>query len=107
MIKHLSKIVTLLFLTFTLITANAQHRVYRGHNHNNHYSGLGWVVPAVIGGAIVYGITRQNEPAVVAQPPQPQVITVSCPPGTMPFNQYGWVRNQYNQWVQTNYVECK
>ena len=98
-------------------TAISAHAGYPGHHmprvqHHHHHggSGWGWVAPAVIGGLIVYGATRpaQAEPApVIVQPaPQPgQFIT--CPPGTWPVEQRGWVRNQYNQYIQATYIECK
>jgi hypothetical protein len=63
---------------------------------------------------------RQPAPVIVQQPPvifqQPQVIyapapqpgqIIQCPLGTMPFEQRGWVRNHYNQYIQTTYIECK
>jgi hypothetical protein len=43
----------------------AQHH---GHRHHHHGGGWGWVAPAVIGGAVVYGLTRPA-PVVVQQPP--------------------------------------
>ena len=41
-----------------------------GHGYHSGYGGWGWVAPAVIGGAIVYGMTRP--PA----PPPPQAVIV-------------------------------
>ena len=41
---------------------------YRHHHHGNY----NWVIPAVIGGAVVYGMTRPAETVIVQ--PQPQVI---------------------------------
>lgn len=109
----MKRILTAIALVAAFGTAQAQHfgHGYRHHGHHAHVGGgWGWVVPAVIGGAIVYGATRpaQAEPApVIVQPaPQPgQVIT--CPPGTMPFERQGWVRNQYNQYIQSTYIECR
>ena len=72
----------LFILTLCLAgTAQAQHRYY-----NHHYSGgpgWGWVVPAVIGGAVVYGVTRPNPP-----PPPPTVIYVpqGYPPAPLGFH---------------------
>ena len=107
------KRVIAIILAATALTAQAgypgHHMPRVQHHHHAHGGGWGWVVPAVIGGAIVYGATRpaQAQTPVIVQPvPQPgQVIT--CPPGTMPFTQNGWVQNQFGQWIQTNYVECK
>jgi hypothetical protein len=70
----------LFILTLCLAgTAQAQHRYY--HHHHSGGPGWGWVVPAVIGGAVVYGVTRPNPP-----PPPPTVIYVPqgyppAPPG--------------------------
>ena len=44
---------------------------HHGYPHRVYYPDYGWVVPAVIGGAIVYGATRPNPP-----PPPPTVIYV-------------------------------
>lgn len=57
--------------------ANPYHHGYRPHHHHHHSGpGWGWVVPAVITGAIVYGATRP------APPPPAPVIYV--PPGMNP-----------------------
>lgn len=70
----------LFILTLCLAgTAQAQHRYY--HHHHSGGPGWGWVVPAVIGGAVVYGVTRPNPP-----PTPPTVIYVPqgyppAPPG--------------------------
>lgn len=110
----MKRILTAIALVAMIGSAHAGYRGPYGH-HGHHgrvhaSSGWGWVAPAVIGGLVVYGATRpaQAQPApVIVQPvPQPgQVIT--CPQGTMPFVQNGWVQNQFGQWIQTNYVECK
>ncbi len=71
-----------LFIILTLClagTAHAQHRPYP-HHHHHHGGGWGWVVPAIIGGAVVYGATRPSTP------PPPTVIYVPqgyppAPPG--------------------------
>lgn len=54
----------------------------RGQHHNNYqgnrHNGAEWVVPALIGGAIVYGITEsQRAPVYVQPPPQPVYIQPS------------------------------
>ena len=107
----MKRILTALALVSLIGSANAQHFGHHGYRPHHHASGgWGWVAPAVIGGLIVYGATRpaQAEPApVIIQPaPYPNQV-IQCPPGTMPFEQRGWVRNQYNQYVQTTYIECK
>lgn len=84
-----------LFLSLLLlvaIPAMAQHR-HHGHHYHGH-SSWGWVAPAIIGGAIVYGATRSAPPPVVYQqpvlPPAPygyhyeQILDANC-------NCYRWV----------------
>ena len=109
----MKRILTTIALVAMIGSAQAGYHGGFHHGHHGHHvrsGGWGWVVPAVIGGAIVYGATRpaQAEPApVIVQPaPQPGQV-IQCPPGTMPFEQRGWVRNQYNQYIQTTYIECK
>ncbi len=69
----------LAILAFTLSsTAFAQHhgnRWHHGHHHHKHWhSNHGWVVPALIGGAVVYAATRPapviQQPTVILQPNQ-------------------------------------
>lgn len=104
----MKKLFIILALSCTSLTALAQHHGYHhGYNHRAG-GGWGWIAPAVIGGLVVYGATRpaQAEPVPVIVQPYPNQV-IQCPPGTMPFEQRGWVRNQYNQYVQTTYIECK
>ena len=74
----MKKVIAALVLTATAFSANAQHSsnsMIRGHGwqgpqHHHHHrgNGWGWVVPAVIGGAVVYAATRPD-PVIVQQPP--------------------------------------
>ena len=86
-----------LVLSAVALTASAQHRPYPHHRHHLGGHGWGWVVPAVIGGAVVYGMTRPNPappPPVVYVPqgyPAPpvgyhyeQILDANC-------NCYRWV----------------
>ena len=50
-------------LSMLALTANAQHRHHGGHHHS-HSGSWGWVAPALIGGAIVYGATRDRKSVV-------------------------------------------
>ena len=65
----------------------AQHHYGMRHfDHHQHYrgGGWGWVAPAVIGGAVVYGLTRPapvvvQQPVYIQQPvvvDQPQVVYI-------------------------------
>lgn len=114
----MKKVLAVAVLTLATLPAMAQwhHHGYHGGYRGGYYGGggWGWVAPAIIGGAVVYAATRPD-PIIVQQPPiivqQPQVQqsgqVIQCPQGTMPFEQHGWVKNQYGQYVQTTYVECK
>ena len=78
----MKKLVAILLLALTATTAMAQHHHHyrHGHWHRGH-GGWTWVVPAVIGGAVVYGATRPA-PVIVEQPPvyvpPPQVVQQQC-----------------------------
>lgn len=74
-------------LSVVALTANAQHRHY-SHQHHHHGQNWSWVAPALISGAIVYGVTRQpTPPAVIYQQPLPptpygyhyeQILDANC-----------------------------
>ncbi len=65
-----------LTLSSTAFAQHHGHRWHHGHHHHRHWhSNYGWVVPAVIGGAVVYAATRPapvvvQQPTVVLQPNQ-------------------------------------
>ena len=67
----MKKLIALVLISLSF-SAFAQH----GHRgHHNHYRGgyapsWGWVAPALIGGAVVYGVTRPvpTETVIVQQP---------------------------------------
>lgn len=72
------------------------HGYGHGHRHPGHSGGWEWVVPAVIGGVIVYQATRP--PVVVQQQPvivQPNVIPTvqqqTCSPWTETQNSEGTI----------------
>lgn len=67
-------------LTALALSANAQHRPYPHHGHGGAH-GWGWVVPAIVGGAVVYGMTRPSPP------PPPTVVYV---PQGMPLPPVGY-----------------
>lgn len=60
-------ITTLLVTSLGTAFAHGPHGHWRSYPHG----GWGWVVPAVVGGVIVYEATR---PPVVIQQPQPVII---------------------------------
>jgi hypothetical protein len=77
----MKKVLIGLAIAATAFGANAQHTsnsMIRGHgwqgpqHHHHHARGNGWIIPALIGGAVVYAATR---PQVVEQ----QVIIQQSP----------------------------
>ena len=79
------------------------------------------LVPLIIGGIFGAVIANSNRQEAVIVQQQPQVIVqqqpqvqqpvpqgfVQCTPGTMPFEQRGWVRNHWGQWIQSTYIDCR
>lgn len=73
-----SLIAGILLTTSTIVIAGNRHghgfhhhhRFHNNHWHHNH----GWVAPAIIGGALVYGLTRPT--IIQTVPVTPQVIQV-------------------------------
>ena len=72
----MKKVLIGLAIAATAFGANAQHTsnsMIRGHgwqgpqHHHHHARGNNWIIPALIGGAVVYAATRP-EPVVVQQP---------------------------------------
>jgi len=104
----MKKLLTAIVLGFMLVgAAQAQHRPEHwpaaNYRHDNRVGpGIGWFVPALITGAIVYGATRPSEPAQVvvvpAQPPQQQPI---CPYGTDATYSRSYYQDQSGRYVET------
>jgi hypothetical protein len=68
-----TKIIAALIAMAPLSSMAQHHHGMRHFDHHQHYRGSwGWVAPAVIGGAVVYGLTRpvivQQQPVYVQQP---------------------------------------
>lgn len=116
----MKKILTALILGTTMIsTAQAQWHHPGHHGGYRAQSGGNWIAPLIIGGIAGAVIARESTPVIVQPQPayiQPQVIVqplqfpqgfVQCPPGTMPFEQRGWVRNPWGQWIQSSYIDCR
>ncbi len=105
MLKRLYLIIGFVFLAMVL-PAQAQHRGH--HRHHHHHGGHhNWVVPAIISGAIVYGMTRpstslppvvyQSNPPIVLQPGQ-QIV---CARPQQVFNSItGMYEIRQECWVQ-------
>jgi len=67
-------------LAFSVPAMAQHHHGMRHFDHHQHrHSNWGWVAPAVIGGAVVYGLTRPA-PVVIQQPPvyiqQPNTVII-------------------------------
>ena len=67
----MKKLIALVLISLSF-SAFAQHghRGYHNHYRGAHAPGWNWVAPALIGGAIVYGVTRPvpAETVIVQQP---------------------------------------
>ncbi len=82
----MKKLVAILLLALTATTAMAQHHYHgsrHGHWHHRGHNSWSWVVPAVIGGAVVYGVTRPapvviEQPPIVYTPPPVPVVQAVC-----------------------------
>ena len=61
-----------LTLSSAAFAQHGGHRWNHGHHHRHWHPGYGWVVPAVIGGAVVYAATRPAP--VIVQQPVPSVV---------------------------------
>ena len=91
----MKKIILVVLMTITT-AAVAQHGHFRhGHHHGGHwqrgYSGNWvWMVPAIIGGAIVYEASRQPPPPTVIIQQQSTVDT-NCSPWTETQNPDGTI----------------
>ena len=97
----MKRVLTLVLALFT-VSAYAGPNGYHGsalhsphyhhHHHHHRHNPWGWVGPALIGGAVVYAITRP--PVVVQQPP-----VVSAPPADIIYIDGVAYRKQ---WVLVN-----
>lgn len=68
----MKKLIASILLALVSVPALAQHHGPRhfGHHHHHHrhwHPTYGWIVPALIGGAVVYAATRPD-PVIVQQP---------------------------------------
>jgi hypothetical protein len=88
----MSKIKTLLAISILAVSASAsaQHHHHGGYRHGG--GGWGWVAPAVIGGTVVYAMTR---PPVVVQQQPPVVIQ------QQPMGGHVWQQQTCTPWTET------
>ena len=125
--KHTKIALILLTALFsTMATAGNYHYQHRHHQyrapHVVHHHGH-WVTPLIIGGVIGAAIAAnrveaQNSAPVIVVPQTLQTnasITyndqgqqvIMCPQGLFPFEVKGYVRNGYNQYIETSYIKCQ
>ena len=65
----MKKLLLTSLLTFAMpVMAQHHHGMRHFDHHQYRHLNWGWVAPAVIGGSVVYGLTR-SAPVIVQQPP--------------------------------------
>lgn len=91
----MKKIMTVLLMTFSLSAMAHGHGGYWARGHGGAWQ---WMVPTIIGGAIVYEVARQQpviiQQPVVVQPQQPVVVqpqSQACSPWTETQNPDGTI----------------
>lgn len=87
----MKKLIAILLLTLTAGSAMAQHHGHRGHGgyHGHRGHGNHWIAPAIIGGVIGYGISRNYYEPYYAPPPvyyTPPPVVYSPPQVVQPVN---------------------
>ena len=83
----MKKVLIGLAIAATAFSANAQHTsnsMIRGHGwqgpqHHHHSRGNNWIIPALIGGAVVYAATRPQivEQQIIIQQPSVDVVYIN------------------------------
>jgi CubicO group peptidase (beta-lactamase class C family) len=78
------------------------HNGYHGHWHRGHGGSLNWMVPAIIGGAVIYSTTRPS-PIIVQQP-----VIIQEPPMQIPQGQNctPWTETQHSDGSITRTRTC-
>lgn len=54
-----------LLLVIVSLSASAQYRHYQPHPHWVWKPGMGWVIPSIVSGVVVYEIVKAQQPIVV------------------------------------------
>ena len=84
----MKKVLIGLAIAATAFGASAQHTsnsMIRGHgwqgpqHHHHHARGNGWIIPALIGGAVVYAATRPQvvEQQIIIQQPPVDIVYIN------------------------------
>jgi hypothetical protein len=74
----MKKILLLLAIFPTLALAQHYHRGFEGPHWRYQGGNWNWMVPAIVGGVVVYEVTKPTQPIIVQQPvivQQPQVCS--------------------------------
>ena len=123
------KYITAGFLSALIMSFSSNAFAYGNHRHHGHWQHRPhvvhhhghWIAPLVIGGVVGAAImanrveAQTQGPVVTVIPGQPATVVqdsqnnniIQCPQGTMPFEYQGWVKNQFGQFVQTNFIRCQ
>jgi hypothetical protein len=89
------------FLAILLLALASQSAMAQHHGHGGYRGyGWGWVAPAVIGGAIIYGATRQYEQAPTVIYTQPAPNPTQSAPVIVPRQQYAMPDTPGTVWRQ-------
>ena len=107
----MKKIFAVLIMTFC---ASAMAWGYGGHGGywaRGYGGGWQWMIPTIIGGAVVYEVARQ-QPVIVQQPvvvqQQPNVVPQQPAPAAQPINQScsPWTETQHPDGTVTRTRTC-
>jgi len=79
----MKKLLLIAALTCTTAFAGGHYQQPQRHHYNG---GANWIVPALVGGLIVYGATRPE--TVVVQPPPQTIYVQPVAPVYAPRNEY-------------------
>jgi len=103
----MKKVMLSLALVLATMPVLAQH--HHGHHghHGGHWArgnggGWTWMVPALIGGAIIYEAARNQPPMVVQQP-----VIVQNPPVVVQQNCSPWTETQHADGTITRTRTCQ
>lgn len=94
--------ITLLLAGATLPVLAQHNHGHRGHWARSHHGGWHWMVPAIIGGAVVYNSTR-HDPVIIQQP------VIIQPPVQVPYaynNCTPWTETQHSDGTITRTRTC-
>jgi hypothetical protein len=88
----MKKLLFILALLPTLVFAQHYHHGFQGPHWRYQGGNWNWMVPAIVGGVVVYEVAKNQQPVVIQQP-QPVVIQQpqNCTPWTETQNPDGTI----------------